>query len=136
MISLPFASEFDREYLRRLLCSESETLDAFANLFDFRAPAVKRAEFNALKAEAFTILAQARGSRCELDYSPSCTRDRELQVDHLIPLSTNKLNKLKNVVAGTGRKVASQSFGSNELRNLGLACRACNAMKKHEFLIA
>jgi len=56
-------------------------------------------------------------------------------VDHYIPLSTNELNKkLRNLKAEPGKKVKSQSFGSNDLDNFTLACSRCNGFKKHKII--
>jgi len=56
-------------------------------------------------------------------------------IDHIIPLSTNKLNKeLRKVKPLPGRKVLTQSFGSNHINNLILACSKCNGYKKHRLL--
>lgn len=56
-------------------------------------------------------------------------------VDHLIPLSSNKLNKeLRKQLAEKGKKVKTQSFGSNLIDNLVIACNNCNNYKKHRIL--
>jgi 5-methylcytosine-specific restriction endonuclease McrA len=57
------------------------------------------------------------------------------QLDHLIPLSSNELNKRLRALPRVGKaKVARQSFGSNHADNLILACKRCNAFKKHRLL--
>lgn len=67
--------------------------------------------------------------------SDLCDIERGINVDHLIPLSSNKLNKeLRQLKALKGKKVLTQSFGSNNLSNLVLACKKCNSYKKHRFL--
>jgi len=69
-----------------------------------------------------------------LDFS-MCDINSGINVDHLIPLATNKLNKeLRNLKAEPGRKVKSQSFGSNHIDNLIIACADCNNYKKHRII--
>jgi 5-methylcytosine-specific restriction endonuclease McrA len=62
---------------------------------------------------------------------PDCT-EIGVEVDHLIPLSSNVLNKkLRKMKGENKKKVPAQSFGSNDLSNFILACSRCNAFKKH-----
>jgi len=69
---------------------------------------------------------------CQLNLSNDCLGNQKLQVEHLIPLSSNKLNKrLRKRIAPPGKKVPTQSLGSNHISNLVLACEKCNRMKKH-----
>lgn len=64
-----------------------------------------------------------------------CDLDSGIVIDHLIPLSTNKLNKeLRNLKPDKFKKVISQSFGSNHMDNLIIACNNCNNHKKHRIL--
>ena len=75
------------------------------------------------------------GEVCQLHLVEECSLDHGLAVDHVIPLSSNKLNKeLRKVPAQRGKKVPSQSFGSNDWSNLVSACGRCNGHKKHRLL--
>ncbi len=123
----------DKEFFRELL-KPVGGLDANHDLFDFRDPQIKRREFGKLRKEIFRKLIRNRGNTCELKWDSNCTGSAE-NVDHIIPLSSNKLNKaLRKIVPKSSKKVASQSFGSNYERNFALACAKCNASKKHKFL--
>jgi 5-methylcytosine-specific restriction endonuclease McrA len=82
-----------------------------------------------------TQLVARFGQVCQLRLLEECDPGAGLAIDHVIPLSTNKLNKeLRNLVAAKGRKVATQSFGSNNIQNLVFECGRCNGYKKHRFL--
>jgi 5-methylcytosine-specific restriction endonuclease McrA len=125
----------DRRFFRKLLCKRGRGLSAFANLFDFRPPHTKRAEFNRKMRTLRADLIARYGKVCQLRLLDDCGLQHGLAVDHLIPLSSNKLNKeLRQLAAKPGRKVATQSFGSNDPANLVLACGRCNGYKKHRFL--
>jgi 5-methylcytosine-specific restriction endonuclease McrA len=125
----------DRRFFRKLLCERGRGLSAFAHLFDFRPPHTKRAEFNRKMRKLRAELIARHGTVCQLRLVEDCSVKYGLAVDHLIPLSSNKLNKeLRQLAAKPGRKVATQSFGSNDLGNLVLACGRCNGYKKHRFL--
>ena len=54
-------------------------------------------------------------------------------VDHMIPLSSNVLNKSRGVPRVLPKKVATQSFGSNDQTYFLLACSACNGFKFNRF---
>lgn len=101
--------------------------------FDFRDPVEKRKEFNQIRNQVFEELKLKHGDQCQLVCHPEC-EGIVSQVDHLIPLSSNVLNKLFRELKGNGRKkVPAQSFGSNDRNNFVLACARCNAFKKHRF---
>ena len=75
------------------------------------------------------------GENCQLQIHHECSVVRKFEPDHLIPLSTNELNKkLRNMKRTSSGKVPAQSFGSNHPKNLILSCSRCNAHKKHKFL--
>lgn len=108
----------------------------FSKLFDFRDPIIKRKEFNKIRNKVFKELVSKYGKKCELNISPNCSKEKIFDVDHYIPLSTNKLNKeLRNLKAEKGHKVSSQSFGSNDISNFRIACKKCNSFKKHRIII-
>lgn len=74
-------------------------------------------------------------SRIQPEIEGDCDIRSGVEVDHLIPLSSNKLNKeLPKLPPLKGRKVSSQSLGSNNFLNLILACKQCNSRKKHRLL--
>jgi 5-methylcytosine-specific restriction endonuclease McrA len=126
----------DRIFFRNLLCEDGEPLEKYAKLFDFRDVTKKRREFQAAHASLLENLRAKHGPMCMLHYSRSCTGGRgALTIDHLLPLSSNKLNKeLRRVVPLLRRKVPTQSIGSNHIANLVLACATCNGAKKHRLL--
>jgi len=126
----------DEVFFHELLCEKGESVERYAALFDFRDVAAKRRAFNAARVSLLAQLRARHGSVCMLRYSKACTGGRDaLSIDHVIPLSSNKLNKeIRHLVPLPGRKVATQSIGSNHLANLVLACAACNGAKKHRLL--
>jgi 5-methylcytosine-specific restriction endonuclease McrA len=104
----------------------------YLKLFDFRDPSTKRKEFNKIRNDIFKKLVLKFDKKCQLKIHPDCSKENIFDVDHFIPLSTNKLNKeIRNVKAKKGKKVPSQSFGSNDISNLMIACKKCNSYKKH-----
>lgn len=128
----------DREFFAQLLTSgdEKKLEEEFADYFDFRHPAIKRWEFNKTKKEALDALAQKHDGKCQLRIHPDCSKDGKFEPDHIIPLSTNELNKkLRRLTRTAKEKVIAQSFGSNDLKNLTLACKRCNALKKHRIIL-
>jgi len=106
-------------------------VDQFQDLFDFNDPLMKRHAFNAIRNQVFKGLVAKYGDKCMLNYHDDCSGKAE-QVDHLIPLSSNILNKtLRHMKGQAGKKVPAQPFGSNSEANFVLACARCNAAKKH-----
>ncbi|MFH0770097.1 MAG: HNH endonuclease signature motif containing protein [Candidatus Peregrinibacteria bacterium] len=129
-----FEHHADRVFFASLLCEGDVALlaELYGQLFDFRPPAVKRAEFNRLRPRLLADLIRQFGRVCMLQYPSLCQGGAILQVDHFIPLSSNVLNKMiRQLPSETGKKVQTQSFGSNNPANLLLACPRCNAFKKH-----
>ncbi len=108
----------------------------YLKLFDFRDPKVKRKEFNQMRNKYFDLLIKKHGKNCQLKLCPNCSLVEKFDVDHFIPLSTNELNKkLRGLKPKNGKKVPSQSFGSNNIENLRIACKRCNAYKKHRIIL-
>jgi 5-methylcytosine-specific restriction endonuclease McrA len=134
--NMKFKHPEDESFFRALLCSGDERLDSYIALFDFGSPETKRREFNTKRDSLLRQLLALHGRICMLRVSPRCTGGAEpLTVDHVIPLSSNKLNKeLRRTPALPGRKVVTQSLGSNQPANLILACGPCNGAKKHRLL--
>lgn len=132
---IPFEHAEDRIFFERLLLTKKiKGLEDYKTLFDFRPPAIKRTEFNQCRKKNLSQLIKQNGKKCMLELE-CCDLVSGIVIDHLIPLSTNKLNKeLRNMKPVKGRKVRSQSFGSNHLDNLIIACSKCNNRKKHRFL--
>lgn len=133
MVDTPTTFEYpeDREFFDQLLrgCGG---VDSNAVLFDFRSPLEKRRDFQRVRDDAFQTLLAGLGPKCELACHPDCAGTAE-ELDHLIPLASNALNKqLREFRGQDGHKVPSQSFGSNAIRNLVLSCRRCNAFKKNK----
>lgn len=124
-------------YFRDLLCNAGEDLSKYACLFDLREPPkIKRDEFRfRYKQQAWKELEEKYGRVCQLQLSELCEANNPTHIDHVIPLSSNELNKhLRKSKASSGRKVLTESFGSNNISNLVLACSKCNNNKKHRFL--
>ncbi len=133
MKRLLFRFPEDREFFAQLLAlgKHRELEKQFGRLFDFTPLKSKRRKFHAAKSRAKLI--QERGCRCQLRL-PGCERYQNLVVDHYIPLASNELNKkLRGLAPERGKKVRSQSLGSNDTSNLLLACGSCNGLKKHRF---
>ncbi len=124
----------DQEYFEKVLCSKSQSISHFMHLFDFRPVSEKRREFSNIRHKIRKELISKFGEECMLNLS-MCDISSGIVIDHLIPLSTNQLNKsLRKLAPVKGKKVATQSFGSNHIDNLVIACASCNNHKKHRIL--
>ena len=135
MTVIQFDFPEDRTFFEELLCTDGETISQYQRLFDFRDPSLKRKEFNRQRPALLQILTDRQGLNCALNFEDICDLQSGLNIDHIIPLSTNKLNKeLRGLIPEKGKKVKSQSFGSNNLENLILTCKNCNNHKKHRLL--
>jgi len=135
---MEFEHPEDREFFANLLSGgNSERLEKeYADLFDFRHPAIKRWEFDKTSKKVLKELLEKYGEVCQLKLHPDCSKEKVWQTDHVIPLSTNELNKKLRHMGRTGKeKVLAQSFGSNHPRNLILSCKRCNAFKKHRLIL-
>jgi len=131
-MTMNFEYEEDKKYFAALL-DEIGGLENNYGLFDFRSPDIKRSEFNKIRNSVFLGLLEKYGSICQLHCHEDCS-NKATQVDHLIPLSSNILNKkIRSIKGEKGKKVPAQSFGSNHESNFVLACVRCNAYKKHGF---
>lgn len=132
---MKFQHPEDKEYFSSLLCFDNKNIEEFECLFDFRDPKIKRKEFNKMRNAILKAFLKKKGMVCELNFKKICDIKSGLNIDHLIPLSSNKLNKeIRRMKAKFGRKVISQIFGSNHKKNLLLTCKRCNAHKKHRLL--
>lgn len=101
--------------------------------FDSRDPLVKRKEFNSQRNKLLKQILKERHAECQLKLLDQC--EGNIVLDHMVPLSSNYLNKyLHKEKAEKGKKVVTQSFGSNHPGNLLLACERCNNYKKHRFV--
>jgi 5-methylcytosine-specific restriction endonuclease McrA len=129
--------EYD-QFFRDLLCEEGEDLSTYELLFDLREPpSIKRRELTARKyKQAWQELEERYGRVCQLRFVDSCEINNPVCIDHVIPLISNELNKKlrKSKPLAAGKKIQSESFGSNDISNLVLACGRCNSNKKHRFL--
>lgn len=127
----------DRQFFADLLTEgDANRLDvAYSDLFDFRHWSYKRWEFDKTRKKVLAGLIEKHKGECQLRIHPECSNEERLEPDHIIPLSSNVLNKeLRQQKRTSLAKVESQSFGSNHPRNLTLACRKCNGLKKHRIL--
>ncbi|MFA6416369.1 MAG: hypothetical protein WCW56_02685 [Candidatus Paceibacterota bacterium] len=128
----------DREFFANLLAGgDDKRFEAeFSDYFDFRHPAIKRWEFDRAKKKLMPELIEKYGGKCQLRLHPDCSKEEIYQIDHVIPLASNELNKkLRHMGRTSTEKVPPQSFGSNNLKNLTLACKRCNAYKKHHLIV-
>ena len=126
----------DRGFFVNLLNNGNDkTFDKkFKDYFDFRSPDLKRKEFGYLRDRMFVDLIKRDGYSCQLKCHLDCSKSGKYVVDHFIPLSSNQLNKqLRDMKAGGGKKAPTQSFGSNYIGNLLIACERCNAYKQNKF---
>lgn len=132
-----FEFEEDRQFFKgRFACCSDLEFEKYLCLFDERPSSIKRKEFETVKHDLFMRYTQELGERCLLRYD-ICDPASGFCLDHIIPLSSNELNKrLRKMKAEPGKKVPSQSLGSNDPNNLILACNKCNAHKKHILLPA
>lgn len=128
----------DREFFIQLLADGDVTNfdEKFKDLFDFRHPAIKRWEFNKVRKKVLEELIERYNEECQLQLHEDCSKEKVWHPDHIIPLSTNELNKKLRKMERTGsEKVPAQSFGSNHSSNLILACKRCNYYKKHRLML-
>ena len=120
----------DKRFFAYLLGKEAVISDRF----DFSEPGEKRAVFNRIRKHIFREMTKEGRTQCELHLVKDCNNEN-LVIDHIIPLSTNELNKhLRNMAVPVGKKIPSQSFGSNHPSNFLVACEKCNGFKKHRFI--
>jgi 5-methylcytosine-specific restriction endonuclease McrA len=124
----------DKKYFAQLMSDGNcKELLKYRRLFDFRDPSIKRKEFNAKRHKIYSALLKKYGRQCLLNLNDKCTQGKNLVIDHFIPISSNELNKkLRHLKPHNGKKVQTQSFGSNNIANLILACGKCNGFKKHK----
>jgi 5-methylcytosine-specific restriction endonuclease McrA len=124
----------DKIYFKSLLQDVNE--ETFTSLFDISSPVDKRKAFNKNKKAIFDRLNVIQKDVCLLGFKVICDTTKGFEIDHIIPLSSNILNKtLRHMKAvEKGKKVQSESYGSNHMNNLILACKACNQHKKHRLL--
>lgn len=133
-----FQYRADYDYFLNALANGDVNLfeNKFSKLFDFRDPKIKRAEFNKQRNDIFKKFVKVHGKTCQLSLCSDCCNIKKYHIDHYIPLSTNELNKkLRGMKPVNGKKVPSQSFGSNDMDNLRIACERCNSHKKHRIII-
>lgn len=138
MRSMEFQYPEDREYFAHLLTDgdEARLESEYATVFDFDHPAIKREAFAKIRRKALTELTAKYGGVCQLRIHPDCSRSGAFEPDHIIPLASNELNKKLRHMRSDNRehKVKRQSFGSNDIRNLTLACHECNNRKRYHIL--
>lgn len=88
-----FQYKADEKFFKDLLYCNNESIDRYSALFDFRDPNIKRKEFNSFRKLMLEKLLNERGKKCELSYEGICDINSGIQIDHMIPLSSNILNK-------------------------------------------
>lgn len=126
----------DKKFFASMFCDGDlkKFNEQFMPQFDFRDAVAKRNVFNRQKKEIMMEILKSKQKQCELRLVSECSNEK-IVLDHIIPLSSNELNKhLRHMTVADGKKVPSQSFGSNHLSNFLLACEACNNHKKHRFV--
>ena len=125
----------DEDWFKELLFESQLSTNEFNSLFDFRDPSIKREEFSKLKRKIQKELEQLYGIKCMLSLDDECNIEDGINIDHLIPISSNILNiKIRKIKGENGKKTTTQSFGSNNILNLVICCKHCNGKKKHTFL--
>jgi 5-methylcytosine-specific restriction endonuclease McrA len=131
---MSFKYKNDEMFFKKML--EFLNIDTFLTLFDFSEPIEKRKEFNKIKKKFYDQLMLKQQGECYLAFNSICDVSKGYQIDHIIPLSTNILNKnLRNLKStDKNKKVQSESYGSNHINNLILTCKSCNQNKKHKLL--
>lgn len=80
-------------------------VDTNSHLFDFRDPDLKHKEFNAIRDAVFAELQRRYGTGCQLCCHEDCGGVGSV-VYHLIPLSSNVLNKTLRGMKATADKKA------------------------------
>lgn len=125
----------DKKYFTDILCGgDVEKLEKNCKeFFDFRSPSIKRKEFNVKKRALLPPIFKCAKGMCQI-----CKSSKGTEVDHIIPLASNQLNKKfrkmhPTIVSGMLKKVPSESYGSNNLMNLQLTCKSCNRKKWNNF---
>ena len=105
-----FKYEDDKQYFLELLGNFYSEL-----FFDFRLPKIKRKEFKKNRNKIYENLKNKFREQCQLRYQNICDRTSGFAIDHLIPLSSNELNKKIRKIKSTDKshKVVSESYGSN-----------------------
>ncbi len=125
----------DRAFFLELFQAAALDQESVAPHFDLRPAPVKRREFARVRNAALKALLATHGPVCMLGFPDICDANSGWEVDHLIPLQSNELNKrLRGMVRRPPKKVPQLSYGSNDALNLILACARCNGHKKHRFL--
>lgn len=126
----------DLDFFIKLFQTSEEGSKRFNTYFDFRSPLIKRQEFNKIRNKIYVQLVEVYGESCMLSIEGICDESSGFAVDHIIPLSTNELNKkirhMKSI--SQGKKVPTESYGSNHINNLAIACNKCNGYKKNKIL--
>lgn len=134
-----FKFTLDEQYFVNLLSGGNIKLFKLKHykMFDFRNQQIKRKEYNKIKKAFFVKLWRKYHGQCQLKIHPDCSKNGKLVLDHIIPLGSNELSKkLRKMKSVGGKKVPSQSFGSNHISNLTLSCERCNAAKKHKIILS
>ncbi len=134
-MSLFFRYKKDKQYFADLFADGSIGMlqKKYGLRFDFRNPTIKRREYNADKQELFPLIFKRAKGICQI-----CKSVRGIEIDHIVPLASNQLNKkfrkmCPTKIGGKLKKVPSESYGSNNPKNLQLACKSCNRKKWHNF---
>ncbi len=131
-----------REYFENRWCEKNEKLEKYEKMFDMESTTEeKRKFFNSHRKKLLKELKNKEGfeddktCKCLLQYSKDCDIKSGETVDHIIPLSSNILNKeINHAKAEKGKKVPTESFGSNDYSNLIISCKKCNRAKFNKFL--
>ena len=92
-MSLEFQHPEYRGFFEGMLCRDGEVLELYADLFDLGPVPAKRSAFVRIRGARLNELIGRFGIVCMLGLAPDCDVASGLCLDHLIPLSSNKLNK-------------------------------------------
>ena len=111
----------------------------FPDLFDFETSVTKK---RARTASLRSVIEYRGTTSCMIAYPGNWTNSRQEKrscsgraevVDHLVPISSNRIGKELGVRAKAGKKVPTQDIGSAHISNLIVACAACNSRKLQSF---
>ncbi|MEQ1733557.1 MAG: hypothetical protein ABL940_07785 [Bacteroidia bacterium] len=101
---MDFKYDVDKLFFADLFSCEVNELNKYSSFFDFRNPQLKRKEFNSSRNGLYSTLVKQHGELCMLNLGTNCDIKSGFAIDHIIPLSSNVLNKRRGIVALPNQK--------------------------------